>query len=103
MLRIDRTANSHVVFTLSGRMQTEDLDEVQRLIVVEAPQKQLTLNLRDVTLVNEDVVGFLADCEMKGINLESCPLHIRNWIDQKKRHSKRRAKKTEEIKLPKDS
>lgn len=75
MLRIERSANGQVMFTLSGRMQTEDLDQVQQLLVVEAPGQQLTFDLRDVTLVNQDVVGFLADCEMKGIKLESCPLH----------------------------
>jgi hypothetical protein len=41
-------------------------------------------------IVNQDAVTFLADCEAKGIKLESCPLHIRNWIDQEKRRDKRR-------------
>ena len=90
MLRIERSANDQVVFTLSGRMQTEDIEQVQQLLVVEAPGQRLMFNLRDVTLVNQDVVTFLADCEAKGIKLESCPLHIRNWIDQEKRRDKRR-------------
>jgi hypothetical protein len=34
-------------------------------------------------------VAFLAECEAKGIKLENCPLHIRNWIDQEKRRGKR--------------
>jgi len=90
MLRIERSANDQVVFTLSGRMQTEDIEQVRQLLVVEAPGQRLMFNLRDVTLVNQDAVTFLADCEAKGINLESCPLHIRNWIDQEKRRDKRR-------------
>ncbi len=90
MLRIERSANGQVVFTLSGRMQTEDIEQFQQLLVVETPGQQLMLNLRDVTLVNQDAVTFLADCEAKGIKLESCPLHIRNWIDQEKRRDKRR-------------
>jgi hypothetical protein len=90
MLRIERSANGQVVFTLSGRMQTEDIEQFQQLLVVETPGRQLMLDLRDVTLVNQDAVTFLAECEVKGIKLERCPLHIRNWIDQEKRRSGRR-------------
>ena len=71
-------------------MQTQDIEQVQQLLVVEAPGQRLMFNLRDVTLVNQDAVTFLADCEAKGIKLESCPLHIRSWIDQEKRRDKRR-------------
>ena len=35
MLRIERITNSQVVFTLSGRMQTEDIEQVQKLLDVE--------------------------------------------------------------------
>ena len=42
------------------------------------------------TLVNQDVVTFLADCEAKGIKVERCPLYIRNWIDQEKCRNRRR-------------
>jgi hypothetical protein len=89
MLRIERSANGQVVFTLSGRMQTEDIDQFQQLLVVETSGQQLMFDLQDVTLVNQDVVTFLADCEAKGIKLESCPLHIRNWVDQEKRRNRR--------------
>ena len=89
MLRIERSANGQVVFTVSGRMQTEDIEQFQQLLVVETSGQPLMFNLRDVTLVNQDAVTFLADCETKGIKLESCPLHIRNWIDQEKRRNRR--------------
>ena len=90
MLRIERSANGQVVFTLSGRMQTEDIEQVRQLLVVEAPGQRLMFDLRDVMLVNQDAVTFLADCETKGIKLKSCPLHVRNWIDQERRRDKRR-------------
>ena len=93
MLRIERSANGPVVFTLSGRMQTEDIEQFQQLLAVETPGQQLMFNLLDVTLVNQDVVTFLARCEGNGINLENCPLHIRNWIDQEKRRNRRRMQK----------
>ena len=98
MLRIERSANGQVVFTLSGRMQTEDVEQFQQLLVVETPGRQLMFNLRDVTLVNQDAVTFLADCEAKGIKLESCPLHIRNWIDQEKRRNRRQQRQKRDTK-----
>jgi hypothetical protein len=93
MLRIERSANGEVVFTLSGRMQTDDIHQVEKLLVVEAPGQPVMFDLRDVTLVNQDAVTFLADCEVKGVKLESCPLHIRNWIDQEKRGKRLRRQK----------
>lgn len=90
MLRIERSANGQVVFTLSGRIQTEDIEQFQQLLVVEAPGQQLMFNLRHVMLVNQDAVAFLAQCEANGIKLENCPLYIRNWIDQEKGRNKRR-------------
>ena len=93
MLRIERITNGQVVFTLSGRMQTEDVEQVQQLLVVERPGQPVMLDLRNVTLVNQDAVTFLAACEAKGIELESCPLHIRTWIDQEKRRNRQRRQK----------
>ncbi len=90
MLRIERSANGQVVFTVSGRMQTEDIEQFRQLLVVEAPGQQLIFNLKDVTLVNQDAVIFLAHCETNGIKIENCPLHIRNWMDQQKRRITRR-------------
>ena len=90
MLRIERSTNGQVVFTLSGRMQTEDIEQFQQLLIVETPGQPVMFDLRDVMLVNQDAVTFLADCEAKGIKLESCPLHIRSWIDQENRRDKRR-------------
>ena len=81
MLRIERSANGQVVSTLGGRMQTEDIERVQKLLDVEAPGQRLMFNLGDVMLLNQYAVIFLARCEANGIKLENCPLHIRNWID----------------------
>jgi len=98
MLRIERSANGQVVFTLSGRMQTEDIEQFQQLLVVETPGEPLMFNLRYVTLVNQDAVTFLADCEVNGIKLENCPLYIRNWIDQEKRRNRRRRRQKRDTK-----
>jgi len=92
MFRIERSANGQVVFTLSGRMKTEDIEQVRQLLVAEAAGRRLRINLKDVTLINQDIVVFLAECEANGIELECCPLHVRSWIDQEKRRNQRRTR-----------
>ena len=90
MLRTRRTGNGQVLFTLSGRIETEDIKQLQELLAVETSGQQLILDLKDVTLVNQDAVKFLGRCEADGIKLENCPLHIRTWIDQVKGRPRRR-------------
>jgi len=90
MLRTRRTGNGRVLFTLSGRIETEDIKQLQQLLAVETSGQQLILDLRDVTLVNQDAVKFLRRCEADGIKLENCPLHVRRWIDQAKGRHRRR-------------
>jgi hypothetical protein len=91
MLRTRRTGNGQVLFTLSGRIEsTEDIKQLQELLAAETSGQPLILDLKDVTLVNEDAVKFLHGCEADGIKLENCPLHVRRWIEQvKDRHTGR--------------
>jgi anti-anti-sigma regulatory factor len=82
MLRIERAGNGQVLFTLSGRIDAEEIKELQQLLALEASGQRLAFDLLDVTLVNQDAVEYLAQCEAAGITLEHCPRHIRRWIDQ---------------------
>ena len=84
MLRIERAANGKVVFTLSGRIEPEDIDELRRLFGLEPAAVQIVLNLRELVLVNGDGVEFLAGCEAGGMTLENCPAYVRKWIDQQR-------------------
>lgn len=90
MLKIDRLGNGRIVFTLSGRIEADDIEQLQKLLASEAPGKQLALDLRDVTLVNQDAVEFLARCEANSIMLENCPAYIRQWMEQAKVRTRRR-------------
>jgi anti-anti-sigma regulatory factor len=81
MLRIQRSANGEVVFRLSGRIEAEELAELQRLLGLEAAGQSIAFDLREITLVDRDAVQFLAACERKSIRLENCPPYIREWID----------------------
>jgi sugar/nucleoside kinase (ribokinase family) len=84
MLRIQRAANGKVVFTLSGRIEPEDIDELRRLFGLEPAAVHIVLNLRELVLVNGDGVEFLAECEAGGMTLENCPAYVRKWIDQQR-------------------
>jgi hypothetical protein len=90
VLKIQRSGNARVVFTLSGRIETEDLEELQQLLVLETAGQQLVLDLRNVTLVNQDVVTFLAGCEADSITIENCPGYVREWIELGKSQTRRR-------------
>src|ERR1700736_4341565 len=84
MLKIQRSANGKVVFTLSGRIEAEDVTELQRLLDLEPVARHLVLDLEDVTLADRDAVNFLMRCEQNGIRLENCPPYIREWIEREK-------------------
>jgi anti-anti-sigma regulatory factor len=84
MLKIQRSANGKVVFTLSGRIEAEDVTELQRLLELEPVARRLVLDLEDVTLADRGAVTFLMRCEQSGIRLENCPPYIREWIEREK-------------------
>ncbi len=90
MLKIQRSANGKVVFTLSGRIEAEDVAELQRLLDLEGEDQNLTLDLQDVTLLDRDAVKFLARREADGIQLENCPAYIREWMEQETGRKSRR-------------
>jgi hypothetical protein len=85
MLRIQRVSNSHVVFTLSGQMDAENVAELKEAIESEARGRRIVLELSDLTLVDRDAVKFLECCETDSIKLENCPAYIREWIARERR------------------
>ena len=80
MLKIQRKANGRVLFTLSGRIEAEDIDELRKLLELEGASTHIALDLKDVTLVDRDAIKFLADCEAGSIKLENCPPYVREWV-----------------------
>jgi hypothetical protein len=90
MLKTQRSAKGQVVLTLSGRMQAENVAELQRLLELEGAGRGLVLDLKDVTLIDRDSVKFLARCETDSIELKNCPAYIREWIEKERGPSNRR-------------
>ena len=89
MLKITRVVNGEVVIKLSGRMDAENLAELETLMTSEAEDRRIVLDLRDLTLVDKDAVSFLKRCEADNITLKNCPAYIREWItrDRKTRET----------------
>ena len=80
MLKVQRTANGDVVFAVSGRLEANSLHELSTLLALESSTRPMTLELKDLVLVDRDAVGFLRACAEKGIELRNCPQYIRIWM-----------------------
>ncbi len=87
MLRIQRSANGEVVFTLSGRMAEEDIAQVETLIRSEADGLGIVLDLKDLILVGREAISFLERCEADGITLKNCARYVRELITRQRRGS----------------
>ena len=80
MLKIQRWANGHVVFAVSGRLGADGLRELSVLLAQESSARAVTLELKDLVLVDRDAVGFLRACAEKGIELRNCPQYVCTWM-----------------------
>ena len=80
MLKITRFSNGEVVFRLSGRMDAENLNDLEALLNAESGDG-IVLDLKDLTLVDQDVVRFLRHCETGSIEIRNCPAYIREWLN----------------------
>jgi anti-anti-sigma regulatory factor len=84
MLKITRTANGEVLFTVSGRLDAENLAELKMLFSSEPAGRRIALDLKELTLVDQDAVSFLERCETERIQLKNCPPYIREWISRER-------------------
>ena len=78
--RIHRSATPDtVVFALSGDMDIEHATRLREFLANES-NGRVTLDLKDVTLVDRAAVRFLAGAEGAGIRIVNCPEYVRSWI-----------------------
>jgi anti-anti-sigma regulatory factor len=87
MLRIQRSSNGQVVFTVSGRIDEEHIAELETLISSEANGRHIVLDLKNLTLAGQDAIRFLVRCEADGITLTNCAGYVREWITRQRRGS----------------
>jgi anti-anti-sigma regulatory factor len=88
-LRIERSdERKSVVFTLTGRIQAEQIPELQALLSSQ-PADQLVVDVKEVKLVDREAVRFLVLIEAEGANLRDCSAFIRAWISQERNEMER--------------
>jgi anti-anti-sigma regulatory factor len=80
MLRIQTSMNEEVVLTLSGRLNAENLDDLKTQLQSDVEGRRIILDLKDLTLVDQEAVRFLGGCQANSIKLKNCPAYIREWI-----------------------
>lgn len=67
-----------LVLFISGRITGDDVNTLRTLLKQESGA--LTLDLKDVQLVDGEAVKLLASYESNGVRLNNCPRYIREWI-----------------------
>lgn len=85
ILKIEKVSGQDVtVFLLSGRMREDHLPELQNLLNAEPDMNKVVLDLSEVRLVEREAMKFLAACEARGAQLQSCPGYLREWMQKEK-------------------
>jgi anti-anti-sigma regulatory factor len=83
--RIETAARGRfTVFALSGRIETQAIAELTRLLELQTDCRDIVLDLKDVTAVDRDAMRFFVSCEADGVKLENCTPYIREWMDREK-------------------
>ncbi len=81
MLKIQRSANGEVVFTVIGQLNAQNIGELSALLAQEKAGPALVLDLTDLVGVDRQTVSFLRSCRAQGITLRHCPEYLGTWIE----------------------
>jgi len=81
MFKIEKlTEGGTTVLRLVGRINTQHLEELRKLIADAEPK--VKLNLSELILVDVDVIRFLGNQERRGVQLSNCSRYVREWIQR---------------------
>jgi hypothetical protein len=70
------------VFILSGRIEELAIAELRRLFELQTDYRGIVLDLREVGVVDRDVMRFFMSCEADGVKLEHCTPYLREWMER---------------------
>ena len=80
--RIETAARGKcTVFILSGRIEGVAIAELRRLFELQT-DRGIVLDLREVGVVDREVMRFFMSCEADGVRLENCASYIREWMER---------------------
>ncbi len=71
------------MFIVSGRLETQVIAELSRLFEIQT-ERDIVLDLKDVGVIDREVMGFFLRCEADGVKLENCPSYLREWMEREK-------------------
>ena len=96
--RIDRRVigQGRAMLCISGRITEEDVNTLRALL--EQEKGVVTIDLKDVLIVDREAIKLLAVGESNGVELRNCPAYIREWVTRQtadRNTSERRTKATE--------
>jgi hypothetical protein len=82
--RIERAVIGEGLVSLrvSGRITGQDVNILRALL--EQETRELVVDLKDLLLVDREVVKFLARAESNGVELRYCSAYIREWITKQR-------------------
>jgi hypothetical protein len=83
--RIDRVLRGDgiVVLYISGWITKQDMDTLRT--VIEDERSAVTIDLKNVDLIDREAVKFLGQRELSGTVLGNCPPYIREWVTREQR------------------
>ena len=85
MLKIQRLSNGQAVLVLTGQIDEQHIAELETEMGVGTNRSSIVLDLKEVTLVSREAIGFLERCEAGGVTLKNCPAYVREWITRERR------------------
>jgi anti-anti-sigma regulatory factor len=87
LLKIQRTMDRTVVFTVSGGLDAENVSALCQLVDAEPAGAVVVLDLANLVLADRDAVRLLRRCETGGrMVLRNCPAYVRTWMAAEENH-----------------
>jgi len=82
-MKIEKASQRGMIMVrLSGHFQVEHIAELNKQLQDNGPR--CVLDLKEVTVVDVEVVRFLGACEANGVKIVHCPRYIREWMNRER-------------------
>ena len=83
-LRIDKNSQGgKTTIRMIGHFHSEHVDELKKQIQDNGPR--FVLDLKEVTVVDLEVVRFLGTCKAGGVRFVFCPQYIKEWMARERK------------------
>jgi hypothetical protein len=83
-LKIERDSHGgRTTIRLIGHFQSEHVGELKKQLQDNGPH--FVLDLKELTLVDVEVVRFLGACKANGVKIVHCSQYIRKWMARERK------------------